>query len=228
MKRLVINAFIFGYLGVLGFGVFSHTMKFHNASHPAMYYVVWDMFCGWSAFSTRIHIVGEGESGAYYDLSHGPWGEFTPYSNLDRRHYDYRASNLKNIAGNVLRQTEHEEIVRVYTIEENWPKKYNMPDYIWNRLYDEPREFQSYYNIRLVLDGEAEIVQSNPCWQTRCARTAYTRRSSYRNSLVNRRKNERFMPRVGHEVETVSYEEPLGETSTDQDDSEMIFSPSAN
>lgn len=228
MKRLVINMFIFGYLGVLGFGVFSHTMQFHNGSHPAMYYVIWDMFCGWSSFSTRIHIVGEGESGTYYDLSSGPWGEFHPYSNLDRRHYDYREVNQRNIAENVLRQTDHEEIVRAYIIEENWPKKYNMPEYIWNRLYDEPKEFKSYYNVRQVLNGEAEVLQTNRCFQTRCYQEAFNRRPSYSRNQYVKQKNQEFMPQIGHEIKTVSDEQTVDASDAQPVNDNLNFTPSAN
>ncbi|QDU81646.1 hypothetical protein Pla110_33900 [Polystyrenella longa] len=173
MKLWLANLVIVSYLGAMGFGLFSNVMGYMNASHPAMYFVVWDMFCGWSAYENRIHLVGEGESGTYYDLSSGPWGEFTPYSDIGRRHYDYNGLNLKNISENVLAHTSHEPMARIYVFEENWAKKYNMPDYIWSRLYDEPKEPRSYFAIRQVLDSNSQIALSNACWLSRCSQNDF-------------------------------------------------------
>ncbi|MEZ6045621.1 MAG: hypothetical protein R3C11_08605 [Planctomycetaceae bacterium] len=229
MKRKLANLFIASYLAVMSFGLFSHTMEFMHGSHPAMYFIIWDMFCGWSAYENRIHIVGEGESGAYYDLSQGPWGEFNPYSDIGRRHYDYRGVNLKNISDNVLAHTEHEPMTRIFIFEENWSKKYNMPDFVWKRLYDEPKELRSYFAVRQVLTPESQVAQSNPCWLTRCAQTQFADNprlqreaqssNPYLSIATSNRKSSRKTDQSSAD------EAPL---FTEQQEPDDLFSPAGN
>ena len=64
LKRGLSYLTITSYVGILLFGIFCHTFSFRTGSHPGMYYIVWDMFCGWSAYSIRTHIIGEGISAA--------------------------------------------------------------------------------------------------------------------------------------------------------------------
>ena len=73
IKRWAVSLVIVGYLGSLGYGIVCHTLNFNTTSHPGMYFVVWDMFCGWSAYANRLHIIGEGEDNKYYELAPGPW-----------------------------------------------------------------------------------------------------------------------------------------------------------
>ncbi len=72
MRRWLASGFIASYLAFLGWGIISHALKFHSVSHPIMYFAVWDMFCGWQAYESRVHIVAEGESGQMYQLSPPP------------------------------------------------------------------------------------------------------------------------------------------------------------
>ncbi len=161
MKRSVAVAIIVGYLGVLGMGIVSHTLSFGNASHPAMFYVVWDMFCGWSGYESRQHLVAEGISGNHYLLTPAPWGEFRPYGPASRTDYDNYAVHSGRIARNVLRHTKHEPIVRVYLIEESWSKRYNMPDYIWKMQFEEEKKKNSYFNTRVVYNEQGQQLQWN-------------------------------------------------------------------
>jgi hypothetical protein len=101
-----------------------------------MYYFVWDMFCGWSAYDSRMHIVAEGESQTFYRLTPAPWGEFQPFGSLGREHYDSFNGHGVNIGMNVLKHTQHEPMVRLFVIEESWAKKYNLPDAVWKTRYD--------------------------------------------------------------------------------------------
>ncbi|MBM4075207.1 MAG: hypothetical protein FJ267_06145, partial [Planctomycetes bacterium] len=87
MRRWFAKITIGLYLSVLSVGIISHAMNFGTFSHPAMYYIVWDMFCGWTAHEIRYHVIAEGESGTYYDVSQGPWGTFMPYGDLPRSQY---------------------------------------------------------------------------------------------------------------------------------------------
>ena len=41
------------YLSMSFIGIAAHAMNFGTNSHPAMYYFVWDMFCGWAAHEIR-------------------------------------------------------------------------------------------------------------------------------------------------------------------------------
>ncbi|GAF86661.1 unnamed protein product, partial [marine sediment metagenome] len=74
MKRWLTHLLIVTYLGTLFAGVACHALELGVQSHPGMYMIVWDMFCGWSSYAGRIEVIGEGESGKYYQLAPGPWG----------------------------------------------------------------------------------------------------------------------------------------------------------
>ncbi len=156
----VASGFITAYLGILGVGLFCHTFGWKASSHPAMYFVVWDMFCGWAAYEARFHVIAEGVSGEYYHVLPGPWDEFQPYGNLARHHYDVEGTVSGKIAMNVLRQTSHEDMTRLFIIEENWPKKFNMPDEQWNRRWDEPKNPHRYYTVRHVITPQGLVLQT--------------------------------------------------------------------
>jgi hypothetical protein len=164
MKRWLINGFIAGYLGLLTMGIASHALNTGITAHPGMYYIVWDMFCGWSAHSSRLHLVAQGESGKYYELTPAPWGEIKPYGNIGRVHYDVGARHTADLAANILKHTSHEEMTRVFVIEESWPKKYNLPDSVWERTHDEPKDPIRYFYLRQIISPDGVVLQSNPTW----------------------------------------------------------------
>jgi len=164
MKRLLASVVIAAYLGSLGYGIVCHTLNFNTASHPAMYFVVWDMFCGWSAYANRLHIIGEGESGRYYRLAPGPWDDFHPYGNLSRHEYDAFLSHAGRLSVNCLKQTRHEPMRRVFVVEESWAKKYNLPDDIWSQFFDEPKQRHSYFRIRRVMAPCGRITGVQSAW----------------------------------------------------------------
>ena len=169
MKRWFVNIFISTYLTILSFGLMAHALDFGTQSNPGMYFIVWDMFCGWSAYAHRYHIIGESQSGRYYELTSGPWGQFHPYGNLPRHEYDTAMVSSYGIAMNALKHTDHEPIHRIYMIEETWSKKFNLPDYLWWRVNDVPKDPYSYYSVRRVVDTNG-IVQANlPSWHDRQA-----------------------------------------------------------
>lgn len=162
MKRWLSGTFIAVYLSALGWGIMAHAMKFGTDSHPIMYYLVWDMFCGWSPYETRFHIVGESETGKFYELSPGPWPHFSPFGDLPRHHYDAYGSTLRRSAMNVLKHTEHPEpIRRVLVIEEAWHKKYNLPEHLWSLRFDEPKEPFSYFWLYASYTPDGEILMQN-------------------------------------------------------------------
>lgn len=169
MKRCFAIVVIAGYLGSLTAGLFAHTLSKGAASHPVMYYLVWDMFCGWGSYSTRVHMVAEGASGTYYELTPTPWGDFTPYGTVARRNYDRLGVYTPRFAQNILRHTKHEPIARVLVIEELWPKKYNIRDDVWARLHNEPKDQQNYYSLWAILDGEGSPTEVYPNWYAKQA-----------------------------------------------------------
>ncbi|GAB4143220.1 MAG: hypothetical protein Tsb009_14190 [Planctomycetaceae bacterium] len=164
MKKWIASLVICGYLSFLGWGIVSHTLGFATGAHPSMYYVVWDMFCGWSSYSSRILIVGEGESGKYYELAPGPWGDFRPFGSIGRQHYDGMGNHAPKLALNALRHTKHEPITRIFVIEQIWAKKYNLPDKLWKKRFDEPKQVHKYHHIRHVFSPDGSVVQSFPSW----------------------------------------------------------------
>ncbi|MCA9114978.1 MAG: hypothetical protein KDA79_07815 [Planctomycetaceae bacterium] len=164
MKRWLINVGVAAYVASLCLGIGCHTLKIGTSMHCAMYFVVWDMFCGWTSYSQRTHVVGEGESGRYYELSPGPWGDIKPFGRLGRQQYDVNGLNCISFARNTLKHTDHEPITRVFIVEERWNKKFNLPDDLWHRRFDEPKEKETYFSVRHVLDGECRLARSFPSW----------------------------------------------------------------
>lgn len=166
MRRLTATFVILAYLGVLNFGVISHALKLETGANPAMYYVVWDMFCGWSGYETRVHLVAEGASGSHYQLNPAPWGDFQPYGSASRIDYDSNLNHSIRVAQNVLNRTTHEPIRNIYVVEENWSKRYNRPEYVWNREFEEPREPHSYHYIRAIYNADGTLQQKGYAWTT--------------------------------------------------------------
>lgn len=167
MKRWIVNSLIVGYLSVLVYGLFCHALYYKINQHASMYFIVWDMYCGWAAYETRLHVIGEGESGRYYELAPGPWGSFKPHGDLDRRHYDHTGLHAINLGLNVLRHTHHEPMVRLFLVEEAWPRKYNLPDDLWALRYSEPKDRLSYYQLRGTYTPDGAAMQQWPAWLTR-------------------------------------------------------------
>jgi len=164
MKRFLAIGFIAVYIGVLSYGNICHFLDFRKTAHPLMYMIVWDMFCGWSAFETRIHIFAEGEDDKFYDLTHPPWGELHPYGYIGRENYDQNQNHTGTMGLNVLRHTRHVPVSRVFVVEECWAKKYNMPDDVWMARYDGPKDKHSYFRVRVVLLPDGTITQAYSAW----------------------------------------------------------------
>ncbi|MBT4865309.1 MAG: hypothetical protein HON53_09345 [Planctomycetaceae bacterium] len=169
MKRWLTHLVITGYLGILGYGVVAHAVNYKVAAHPAMYFIVWDMFCGWSSHASRLQLVGEtvgqdGEPGKFYELGPGPWGEVKPYGDIGRRHYDAFCLFAPKMAMNSLKHTKHEPMRRIYVVEECWPKKYNLPDRVFQRRHGEEKDQHIYYHVRYVLDGEGSVLKRQGFW----------------------------------------------------------------
>ncbi|MCA9052688.1 MAG: hypothetical protein KDA75_02575 [Planctomycetaceae bacterium] len=172
MKRWATHLFIASYLGLLGFGLSSHALTFLKSAHVGMYFIVWDMYCGWDAHETRRHLVAERLSGNYYELTPAPWGEFVPYGSAYRRDYDYQGQYSGRIITNVLSHTEHEPITRVYMVDEIWSRKYNLPESLWKQRYDEPYDKYSYNYLRAVYLPSGEQLQLHYDWKQHLASRA--------------------------------------------------------
>lgn len=164
MKRWLTHLTIAVYLSALATGIFCHAVNLGLSSHPAMYFLVWDMFCGWSSWSNRYELIGQGESGAYYNLGSPPWGDFNPFGELPRRHYDASSNFEPRLALNVLKHTQHEPIARIFVVEVWWPKMYNIPDHLWDRRFGRPKDMQKYYQIRHIFTPDGMLLQTNPGW----------------------------------------------------------------
>ncbi|HVJ86909.1 MAG TPA: hypothetical protein VM452_14750 [Caulifigura sp.] len=164
MARRAACCFIVAYLGILAYGLSAHTVGYKVYSHLGMYFVVWDMYCGWAGWETRHQILAEGESGRYYDVGQAPWGEVCVYGEADRRHYDLYGLHAFSIARNVARHTEHEPFVRYLVVEEAWSKKYNLPENLWAQRFEEPKDPRVYRRIRAAFEGDGQCVASNGSW----------------------------------------------------------------
>jgi hypothetical protein len=166
MKKWLTHTTIAVYLTALSWGIVSHTLSYGATAHPVMYYFVWDMFCGWTSYESRMVIVGQGESGKYYQLAPGPWGEIRPYGRIGRRHYDPSGTHSPRFALNTLRHTQHEPIARIIVVEECWAKQYNLPDRLWNERFEEPKVPHKYYQVRHIYSPDGQLAKSYPNWMS--------------------------------------------------------------
>lgn len=164
MRRWIVGCGISVYLFVLSFGLFSHALGYRSTDHVGMYYIIWDMYCGWCGYELRHHLVAEGVSGNYYELTPAPWGEFRPFGSAERHNYDGSTAFTGTLAAHILAHTEHEEIVEVTLIEEAWNKKYNLPDSIYEVRYEEPKKLHSYFRPRIVVSPTGEVRERYLDW----------------------------------------------------------------
>lgn len=165
MKRWSTHAIIAIYLGILTMGVAAHAVQYREHSHPLTYFVIWDMFCGWSAWEQRTHILAEGESGEFYELAPGPWGSFSAYSDdVSRQHYDPFAEHMLRQAQNALTHTSHEPIRQILVVEESWAKKYNLPFNLATRLTPQSLEKQTYIHVRDIFLPDGTPVDRRGAW----------------------------------------------------------------
>ncbi|MGB4740774.1 MAG: hypothetical protein WBH50_21440, partial [Fuerstiella sp.] len=58
-KNLIVLSFIGVYVSFLSWGVMAHALKVGTCGNTLSYFVVWDMFCGWTAWDARTHIIAE-------------------------------------------------------------------------------------------------------------------------------------------------------------------------
>jgi hypothetical protein len=166
MKRWITHLGIGAYLLALAVGFVTHALDFGTGCHPIMYFLVWDMFCGWAGYEGRMEVIGEGESGKFYQLAPGPWGEFHPYGFIARHHYDPHHTNGFIIAQNCLKHTTHEPMVRIFVVEEEYPKKFNIPEDQYEAYYGKPKEFHPYYHTRFILTPQGDVLSQQPTWFT--------------------------------------------------------------
>lgn len=164
MKRWITHLGIGAYLLALLIGFAVHAVESGGGCSPLMYFVVWDMFCGWSAYESRMEVIGEGESGKFYSLAPGPWGEFHPYGFIARHHYDPEFRNGERIGHNTLKHTVHEPMVRLFIVEVEYPKKLNIPDDRYLAYYGRPKEYRKYYHTRFVVNPQGDILSQQPVW----------------------------------------------------------------
>jgi len=164
VKRWLTHCWIATYLLALGFGFVSHAFDVKSGFHPAMYFLVWDMFCGWAGYEGRMRVIGEGESGKFYELAPAPWGEFHPYGYISRQHYDPECKQGERIGHMALKHTKHEPMVRIFVVEEEYPKKFNLPDAQYEAYYGKPKKFHTYCHTRFVLTPNGDALQSQPTW----------------------------------------------------------------
>lgn len=167
MQRAAVNLGIVVYLSALAWGSFSHSLGYKQFSHPAMYYLVWDMFAGANWFESRTYILGEGESGTVYEISPPPWGGPQPWGYVHRASGDASFRLSGQFARNTLRYTDHEPIQRMFVVEETWAKMYNIPDELWAERFEEPKDPRKYYTIVRVLDPQGEVESKHLTWASR-------------------------------------------------------------
>ena len=155
--------FVSAWLGVMSFGVVGHTLKVGICGNTLSYFIVWDMFCGWAAYDQYTHFIAETTDGKFLDVKE-PWGEFQPFGNLGRVQYDATSQMFSRQIRHVLRRTQHDEIDRVFVVQEMWPKQYNMPRRIWDHYYSSPPDKVSYHHIRAICSPDGNPITLYPDW----------------------------------------------------------------
>ncbi len=164
MRRWMICSFIAAYVSALGFGIACQTVRMGTAMHPAMYFIVWDMYCGWTAYNHGYRAVAEGVSGTFYDLNPPPWGAFRPFNTLDRFQSISHPSNQARMTRLIARNTKHEPFARMFVIEEAWAKQFDLPEYIWKAHNAIARVPYRYTKVVVEQSGDGEITQSSTPW----------------------------------------------------------------
>jgi hypothetical protein len=164
MKRRLHNVVITTYILALASGFMAISLHLAVPGQTLLYFLTFNMFCGWSSFEARMHLIGEGESGTFYELGPGPWGEFDPYGKIPRQHYDSHFENGWPIAENTLRHTVHEPMVRVIVVEEEYPKRLNIPAALYEAYYHKPKVAQRYFNTRFVMDAHGRVLSEQLEW----------------------------------------------------------------
>jgi hypothetical protein len=164
MKRWMVNAGIGVYLTALVFGFLCVAFRVQLFSVP-VYFLTFNMYGGWSGYDCKMQILGEGQSGRFYVLSPGPWGEFHPYSShLSRQCYDQEFEYGHILARAGLAHTQHEPILRTFVVEQEYPKKFNLSDAQYEAYYEKPKPQRIYSHMRMVLSPEGEILTASPTW----------------------------------------------------------------
>lgn len=163
VKLLLVCGFISAYIGFLSWGVVAHALKVGICGNTISYFAVWDMFCGWSAWDQRTHVIAEGASGKFYDVKE-PWGQFQPFGSVGRIHYDHTNHMLSRHVDNILRHTSHEDIDRVYVVQEVWPKQYNLPAELYSRYFERDKDKRPYFHLRAVCSDNGTPIQAFPSW----------------------------------------------------------------
>lgn len=164
MRRWMAGSFIAAYVSALCFGIACQTVRMGTAMHPCMYFIVWDMYCGWTAYNHGYRAVAEGVSGQFYDLNPPPWGAFRPFNTLDR--YQSLTDPAKQARMNLLiaNNTKHEPLARMFVIEEAWAKQFDLPEYIWKAHNAIARDPYRYTKVVLEQSGNGAIAQIGKPW----------------------------------------------------------------
>lgn len=164
-KRLLTNALIVAYLAALGVGLALHALNLPGKASAAGYFVVWDMFCGWTGYETRVRYIGEGVSGQHYDLLAADSRSPRLHGSIHRAHYDFSGRHTPAIAACVAARTGHEPLARIYVVEENWSKHYNLSPRLFEQTYGRPHgEFPVHRHFRGLLAADGYVLQTQASW----------------------------------------------------------------
>lgn len=164
MRRWIVGSFIVAYLSALGFGLGCQTLRMGTTMHPAMYFIVWDMYCGWAAYNHGYRAIAEGVSGTYYDLNPPPWGAFRPFDTLDRFQSIMPTNSQAKMAAHFAAHSKHEPLSRLFVIEESWAKQFDLPEYIWKAHNAIPRTPHRYAKLAIELAGDGSVTQFHTPW----------------------------------------------------------------
>ncbi len=71
---------------------------------------------------------------------------------------------MQRMGAVTLKYTDHEPMVKMYVVEEIWAKKYDLPDAIWNRRYDEAKDPYSYFRVRGEYTPDGQLMARYVPW----------------------------------------------------------------
>ena len=183
LRRLAINLGIVGYVGALGLGLALHGLNMTGKSSLPAYFVVWDMFCHWNGYESRVRYVGEGVSGQRYELQADALGPYL-HGPIARDHYDFFHQHGATLARSVADRTAHEPLTRVFLIEEHWSKQTNLSPTLYEQTHGQPWHRTVHRQVREVISIETDRVESRESWLA-----AQTRRAVMSNPVLKAEQN---------------------------------------
>ncbi|MEZ6123238.1 MAG: hypothetical protein R3C49_08705 [Planctomycetaceae bacterium] len=91
----------------------------------------------------------------------GTLGRVHPFGHVARIHYDNTNLLLPRHIDSVLKHTDHEQVDRVFVIEEVWPKQYNLPPSLYAHYFGRKRS-PELLHVRAICTDNGSVITCFP------------------------------------------------------------------